>query len=319
MQYVDFHGRKLSVIALGCDHYGETVTTENSIANLNLYVERGGNILDTARVYGQEKPLEKSTSETLLGRWMEETKNRDKVFLITKGCHPLKEDTHHSRVDRTNLAADIQESLEELRTDHVDLWFYHRDRPEIPADELIDMANDEVYDKGYATFLGASNWTSERIQKANDWAKAHGKQGFSMSEIQASLAHCDATWWGDDTIQFLTKEEEAWYAKSGMPVLGFASQAKGIFSKLLSGQEDKISARARERFLSPENLALVPKVKKLCEKYDASPAAVTLAYLLSKPVRVIPLVGCSNPVQLADSLSQPDLRLTEAEMADLSH
>lgn len=319
MQYFDFQGLKLSNIALGCDHYGETISEENAIANLDLYLQKGGNILDTARVYGQDKPLGVSTSETLLGRWMGKNDSRNEVFLITKGCHPLKEDTHHSRISRKNLIADIEESLEELHTDHVDLWFFHRDKPEAPADELIDMANEEVYEKGYARYLGASNWSCERIEAANAWAAAHGKQGFAMSEIQASLAHCDATWWGDDTLQFLTKDAEAWYEKTGMPVLGFASQAKGIFSKILSGNEDGISTRARKRFLSKENLALVPKIKRLCETYHASPAAVTLAYLTSKKARVVPIVGCSNPVQLADSLSQPELRLSREEMEALSH
>jgi len=314
MQYFDFHGQKLSVIALGCDHYGETTTKANAIANLDLYLEKGGNILDTARVYGQVKPLGPSSSETLLGFWLQERACRKDVFLITKSCHPLKEDTHHSRITRGNLIADIEESLEELKTDKVDLWFYHRDRPDVPADELVDMANEEVYDKGYSTYLGASNWSTERIEAANKWAKTQGKQGFVMSEIQASLAHCDASWWGDDTIEFLTKESQKWYEENQLPILAFSSQAKGLFSHLVGGDEQQMSEKARKRFLSEENRALVPKVKELCDTHHVSPAVISLAYLTSQKARIVPIVGCSNPKQLEDSLSEPDFRLSQEEL-----
>lgn len=88
MQYFDFQGLKLSNIALGCDHYGETISEENAIANLDLYLQKGGNILDTARVYGQDKPLGVSTSETLLGRWMGKTIPETKCSSSPRGAIP---------------------------------------------------------------------------------------------------------------------------------------------------------------------------------------------------------------------------------------
>lgn len=101
------------------------------------------------------------------------------MFLITKGCHPLKEDTHHSRISRKNLIADIEESLEELHTDHVDLWFFHRDKPEAPADELIDMANEEVYEKGYARYLGASTGRANESKRP-----MHGRRHMGSRDLQ---------------------------------------------------------------------------------------------------------------------------------------
>jgi aryl-alcohol dehydrogenase-like predicted oxidoreductase len=316
MKYLSFLDTKLAQIALGCDHYGETIDNAVACSQLDAYVQAGGNLLDTAHVYGQEQAGGPSTSEQTIGDWLKSTGMRDKVVLATKGCHPYKEDMHRSRLDPRNMQMDIEQSLGHLGTDSVDIWYFHRDNPAIPADELIDMASSLV-DQKLTRHLGTSNWTTDRIEAANDWAKAHGKPTFVISEIQWSLARCTPETWGDDTLVCMTESQRRWYEQNEMPVMCFAPQAKGLFSKIIAGREDTLGPQARSRFLTEENLALVPKCKALSEQIGASPAAICMAYLTSQKNPTIAIAGSSRLSQITDTLGGADLTLTEEQIAAL--
>ncbi|MEA4859834.1 MAG: aldo/keto reductase, partial [Sphaerochaeta sp.] len=235
MKYLDLAGKKLSQIALGCDHYGETIAESTALAQLDIYVEAGGNLLDTAHIYGQEKAGGPSTSETVLGKWMQNNGMRNKLIVASKGCHPYKEDMHKSRINEKDMLLDISQTLDQLKTDMLDIWFFHRDNLLMGADEIIDLAS-LLIEKKLVRNLGASNWTTERIEQANTWAKAHNKTPFSISEIQWSLAHCTPETWGDDTLVCMTEEQRQWYEKHNFPVMCFAPQAKGLFSKVIAGK-----------------------------------------------------------------------------------
>ena len=316
MKYLDFFGKRLSHISLGCDHYGKTISEQTALGQLDIYFQQGGNLLDTALIYGQEKTGGPSTSEQVLGKWLQANNLHEKVTVASKGCHPYKEDMHRSRINEKDMMLDISRSLDQLRTDCLDIWFFHRDNPSMGADEIIDLAS-LLIDKKLVKHLGVSNWRTERIEAANTWAKAHGKTPFTISEIQWSLAHCTPETWGDDTLVCMTEEERTWYEKQNMPVMCFAPQAKGLFSKLLAGKEETLSDTAKRRFLTPRNLALAPKVQALCERLQASPAAVAMAYLTSQKNPTIAIAGSSRIEQITETLGGADLTLTDQVLAFL--
>jgi aryl-alcohol dehydrogenase-like predicted oxidoreductase len=317
MKYLDLAGKKLSQIALGCDHYGETIAESTALAQLDIYVEAGGNLLDTAHIYGQEKAGGPSTSETVLGKWMQNNGMRNKLIVASKGCHPYKEDMHKSRINEKDMLLDISQTLDQLKTDMLDIWFFHRDNLWMGADEIIDLAS-LLIEKKLVRNLGASNWTTERIEQANTWAKAHNKTPFSISEIQWSLAHCTPETWGDDTLVCMTEEQRQWYEKHNFPVMCFAPQAKGLFSKVIAGKTEQLSVQAKKRFLTPINLALVPKVEKLANELRVSPSAIAMAYLTSQKNPTIPIAGSSKVNQITETLSGSDLTLTEEHLAYLN-
>ena len=183
MKYTPFFETPLSQIALGCDHYGAAIPEKTAVAQLDVFFEQGGNLLDTAHVYGQDKEGGPSSSEQVLGRWLRSNKNRKEMVVATKGCHPYKDDMHRGRITYKDMMGDIQRSLDQLQTDSVDIWFFHRDDPSMGTDEIIDMGNILVV-KWLVKHLGASNWTTKRIEEANTWAKKHNKSEFVISEIQ---------------------------------------------------------------------------------------------------------------------------------------
>lgn len=316
MKYIDFHNTPLAQIALGCDHYGATISETTALKQLDLYRTMGGNLLDTALVYGQEKAGEPSTSEQVIGRWLSSNDLRPEMVIATKGCHPHKENMHHSRISEREMIEDISRSLDQLKTDYVDIWFFHRDNPAMGADEIIDMAQSLVEQK-LVRHLGASNWTTSRIEAANSWAHGRNKRPFAISEIQWSLAHCTPKIWGDDTLVCMNESEHAWYTATAMPVMAFAPQAKGLFSKLINGDEKSLSETARRRFLTERNLALVPEVRALSEELGVSAASVVIAYLTSQPNPTIAIAGSSRIEQLSQTLSASSLTLSAQQLATL--
>ncbi len=316
MKYIDFHDTRLAQIALGCDHWGAAISEATALRQLDIYVEAGGNLLDTAATYGQEKAGGPSTSEQVIGKWLAADTLRDRLVIASKGCHPHKEDMHKSRIGEREMMDDISRSLEQLRTDRLDIWFFHRDNPAMGADEIIDMAQILV-DRKLVTHLGASNWRTARIEEANAWAAAHGKAPFVISEIQWSLAHCTPEIWGDDTLVCMNEEEQAWYTEHNFPVMAFASQAKGLFSKLIAGDEQSLSETGRRRFLTERNRALVPEVRALSEELGVSPAAVVIAFLTSQKNPTIAIAGSSRVEQITDTLSAGSLTLSDEQLAAL--
>ena len=316
MKYTPFFTTKLSQIALGCDHYGAAIPEKTALAQLDVYFEHGGNLLDTAHIYGQEKEGGPSSSEQVLGKWLRSNKNRNQMVVATKGCHPYKDDMSRGRINQKDMMGDIQRSLDQLQTDSVDIWFFHRDDPTMGADEIIDMAS-QLVEKGLVKHLGASNWTTKRIEEANSWAKLNKKSPFVISEIQWSLAHCTPETWGDDTLVCMNDTERAWYEKHNFPVMAFAPQAKGLFSKLIEGKGDTLSQRARERFLTEKNLAIVPRCKALSEELGVSPAALCMAYLTSQKNPTIAIAGSSRISQITDTLGGADLSLKPEQIAYL--
>ena len=300
---------KTARIALGCDHYGETIDETIALKQLDIYLEKGGNLLDTARLYGQKEDEGPSTSELLLGRYLK-TIDRNNLIIATKGGHPHIGHMDQPRLDRKSLTNDITASLEQLGT-AVDIYFLHRDWNAIPVGEIIETLN-EFISLGYTKTLGASNWSTERIEEANEYAKKHGLVGFSFSELQYSLASTDRTTWGDDTIEIMNSTSSiSYYEKSGMPYLCFASQGKGIFSKVLSGQENTLSERARSRFLTPINRERINRVGVLSARLGEKPEDIVLSYITSQSSNSIAIIGSSKPEQIKSSLTNPDLVLTE--------
>ena len=317
MNYYSFNQRKLSRIALGCDHFGEDIPALVALKEMDYYYQEGGNLFDTARAYGQSVADGPSTSEQVVGKWIQANGCRENIILATKGGLPPKNDMHKSRLTEKCIRFDVETSLQQLKVNKVDIWFLHRDNPAMGVDEIVDLVNEEVVAKGYTTYLGLSNWKSKRIEQANEWAKKHNRQGFSLSEIQDSLAYCTPQQWNDDTIVCMDDHEELWYKKNNFPVLAFASQAKGFFSKILNGGMDELSQKAKERFVTERNLAMVPKVEALSQELKVSVAALCVAYLTSQEYPVFPIIGSSKLSQIKDSLSSADLILTKEQLGYL--
>src|SRR3569833_1289287 len=151
---------------------------ETTYELLDRWVEAGGNIVDTAHLYNG------GSSERALGQWIADRDCREQIVVLTKCAH---HNVDRKRVTPEDITCDLRDSLARLKTDYVDLYILHRDDPEIPVGEIVDVLN-RYYREGRIHAFGGSNWSTARLDEANAYAAAHGLQGFTGSSPHLSLA-----------------------------------------------------------------------------------------------------------------------------------
>lgn len=311
------HPIQASQIALGCDHYGTRRPDDLAMRIMDAFYELGGTLFDTAHIYSQERPGAISLSERIVGRWIAANNLRNKVALVTKGVHPDRSNMLESRINEENIRDDFSSSLETLGVEYVDVWFLHRDNPQMPVGEIIDMVSGLV-DKGHVRHLGASNWTAERMAQANEYARKNGKHGFEIAQIQWSFTRSTPESWEDPTIVCMNDAEQAWYTETKMPLMVFSPQARGVVSKMIAGGREAVPENWAKRFMLDENLGRIERCRELSEQTGRNPAGICLSYLTSAPFPTIPVIGCSNPEQVRDSLQFVDDTLSAEERAFLT-
>ncbi len=127
-----------SVLCLGTVSIGATLDRETSFDMLDKFFEHGGTFIDTAKIYSDWIPGEKSRSEKVIGAWIKERKNRERVILATKGAHPELSSMHIPRLSKVEITADLEASLRHLQVDYLDLYWLHRDDPACPVAEVLE-------------------------------------------------------------------------------------------------------------------------------------------------------------------------------------
>lgn len=312
----EIHTISIPSLTFGAASFENISDEDTYMEFLDKYTELGGNCIDTARVYCSWLEDGDSVSETVIGNWMEKRNNRNNIIISTKGGHPDINEMSVSRLSSSDLKYDLKRSLECLKTDYIDIYFLHRDDPNIPVSEIMPILNEFVKDEK-VHFLGASNWTTKRIQEANDYAAKHNLEPFKISQINYSLAHSSIDTFGDPTLVCMDTNEHRWYSRNQFPVMAFSPQAKGFFAKLAKG--DSAKNLPEGQYTSTSNLARLAKVKTLSDKTGQSPAIIPFGYLSSQPFFVSSVFSVSKMWQLEENMTAQDLRYDKKTLAYLEN
>jgi aryl-alcohol dehydrogenase-like predicted oxidoreductase len=313
VRYIEISGvaTPVSVLGLGA---GAAVFRperyEEAAGILEAYLDRGGNCVDTANLYGLGK------SEETLGRWIDESGRRADIVLITKACHPLIDPDDLfgrpwvSRVTPEALRADLDESLTRLRTDHVDVFLLHRDDETVPVAPLIEALNLEQ-ERGRIDVFGASNWSVGRMIEANRYAAEHGLNGFVLSSPGLSLPRPVATYY-PGTL-FADDDTRRWHEATHFPLLAWASLAAGFVSGRFDpgDRSDDYVARV---YYSDANFERVRRAGELGREKSATGLQIALAFVLNQPFPVAGLVGSSTLGHLTEALGAVDIELSADEL-----
>ncbi|MBO0873959.1 MAG: aldo/keto reductase, partial [Pseudonocardia sp.] len=149
-------------LCLGGNVFGWSADADGSFAVLDAYARAGGNFVDTADSYFWRKPGNSGgESEAIIGDWLAARGNRDDMVLATKvGSWPAR-----PGLSRGNITAAVDDSLRRLRTDHIDLYYAHRDDPDTPQEETL-AAFDALIKAGKVRYIAASNFTSARLAES---------------------------------------------------------------------------------------------------------------------------------------------------------
>ena len=303
-----FGAYQVSVIGFGTAEFGGRHPEGLARELMDAYVSAGGNFIDTARVYGDFITPKNGESEKIVGRWMEDRGNRNRIFLSTKGGHPPLSDLRRSRLSPEEIRADMAASLEDLRTDHVEIYWLHRDDEQRPVGGIMETLQGFLED-GTARMTGVSNWRPERIREANAYADAHGLTRLTANQPQFSLAR--QHYFLDGTTRGMDDETWKMHAETGMVCCCFSSQAHAYFTRLDRGGEEALTDNLRKEFDNPENRAVLEKIRKVQAETGLSVGSIALAWLTAQPFPVFPLAGASR-TEHAEALREAgDAVLTE--------
>jgi aryl-alcohol dehydrogenase-like predicted oxidoreductase len=318
MRYTDIAGSglRVSAICLGTGALGSVVTQQEAFELLDLFLEMGGNFLDSAKVYADWLPGERSVSEKTIGRWLRSRAVRDRVIVATKGAHPELSTMDVSRLSREEIVSDLDSSLESLQVGTIDLYWLHRDDPVRPVGEIVETLHAQVV-AGKIHYYGCSNWRVPRIAAAQAYAAEHGLSGFVADQMQWSLAQPAPGTHSDPTMVAMNEELYGYHRETGMPAVPYSSQAGGFFQKIGSGQQDRLSPGARHRYDHTVNRQRMARIEELRDETGLSVTQLALGYLLSQPFPTVPIVGCKTKAHLLDSLSAADVSLTPAQVTYL--
>jgi len=309
-----------SRICLGSVVFGSYISRDESFRVMDAFADAGGNFFDTAHIYSAWIEGHWGTSERTLGEWVRARGNREDLIIATKGGHSPIEDTEKiGRLSRADLEQDLSESLDRLQLDYVDLYYIHFDEPSRPVGEIIDSLA-ALKSSGRILAYGLSNFTTDRIQAANDYAAKHDLPLCAASQPWFSLGAVA----NGPKAQSPTPEEDdplrAWHLESGLPMIPYSSQANGYFgsanvawAKAGFQGEPKLAGS----FDSPANRRRLLRTIDLAEKKGCTPNQVALAYLLNQPFPIYPIIGTGNPDHAREVHGAVGVTLTDEERASL--
>lgn len=293
---------ELSPIGLGCVNAGLSWDEEKANRIFDAFLEFGGNVYDTARVYSDWIPPEIGRSERVLGQWLKKSGKRNQVILVTKGGHPVmtgeNPDLHINRLSREDMICDVDLSLKALQTDYIDLYFYHRDDVNRPVEELIDTMEGFVKE-GKIRYYACSNWTTKRMKEADAYCKKMGYRGFAANQALYNIGCFYMNPQEDDTLVTMDEEMVAYHRENpenlAMPYQGFCS---GYFNKLIVLGEEGVKGSVYD---TPGNRKIKDRIEMLMEKYKITATQAVLGFFACQDFACLPLYGPRNEANLKEA------------------
>lgn len=298
---------EVSKICLGTMHYGATYDQVFCFRQMDMFLDYGGNFIDTAHIYNDWVPGELCRSEKVIGRWLKQSKKRDKIKLISKGAHPLLDATPQPRVQKADIQKDLDESLLYLKTDYIDVYFLHRDDPTIPVGEIIDFLDDKVKEGKIRTYA-CSNWRLNRIKEAYDYALSKGSTGFVCNQLMWSLAEVNVENI-DPSLVTMDAETLNFHEVTGVNVMAYSSQGKGYFQRRSKGEI--FNKEMLAQYGNNRNDEVYERLSHLSRVHGHSISDFVLQYIMERDFTSVPIVSCDNDGQLIECMKACDVSIKE--------
>lgn len=310
-------GVRVSELCLGALTFGEAdqssmmhkigADEKTAFAMMDRALDAGMNFVDTADVYGQD-----GLSERVLGSWFEKHRRRNEVVLATKFRFSMGGGPNKSGASRYRIVRCCEDSLRRLKADRIDLYQIHCQDLNTPEEETL-RALDDLVRQGKVLYIGASNYAAYRLLDSQWLSQTLGLERFVTFQAQYSLV-----------IRDLEREHVPVCRNRGIGILPWGPLAGGF----LSGKYSKDSAppagtrldKRRERlarFDNPRNWRILDAVRQVAEEAGATPPAVALAWLLTRPTVASVIFGARSVEQLEDNIKAGELTLSAEQIAAL--
>jgi aryl-alcohol dehydrogenase-like predicted oxidoreductase len=301
---------QVSALCLGGNVFGWTSDEATSFTVLDTFLAGGGNFIDTADVYSAWGPGHSGgESETVLGNWLAQRKNREQVIIATKVG--MQMGNGEQGLSRQHIVKSVEDSLRRLQTDYIDVYQAHRDDPNVPLEETLETFNDLIK-AGKVRTIGASNYTAERMTEALRVSLQHGYARYECLQPPYHLLN-RATY--EQSLEALCLEQE-------IGVITYSSLASGFLTgKYRSGQNLPSSARAQgvqSKYMNERGFAVLAEAEKIAHAHNATIAQVALAWIIGRPGITAPIASATSIEQTNELLGALSLRLTQEEGESLS-
>jgi aryl-alcohol dehydrogenase-like predicted oxidoreductase len=292
---------EVAPLALGGNVFGWTADEKTSFAVLDAFVEAGGNMIDTADVYSAWVPGHQGgESETVIGRWLKrDPSKRDKIILATKvgflsGLAP------------ETIASACEASLKRLGVEAIDLYYHHKDDPNVPLADSLG-AVDALVEAGKVRAVGLSQYSAERMQDAMRTADADGLT--RPCALQ--------TWYNLVEREKLEDELRDVAVANGLAIIPFYGLANGFLTGKYRSKADLKKSTRGDRvagYLEGRGLRVLQALDRVGAETGAPLAAVALAWTNAQPGITATLASATSVEQLSELTRSMDLRLTPEQL-----
>jgi len=299
-------GLSISPICLGGNVFGWTADEKASFAVLDAFVAGGGNFIDTADTYSRWIPGNKGgESETIIGKWLKSRGNRDKVIIGTKvGMEMTPE---RKGLSKAHIIASVEQQLKRLQTDVIDLYQSHKDDPDVPLEEPLEVYQ-ELIKAGKVRAIGASNYSATRLRQALDVSARMGLPRYESLQPHYNLYERSG----------YEAETEAVCRTNEVGVTPYYGLASGFLTGKYRSEADfgkSPRGRGMSRFLNERGLRILAALDEVAAKHKANPAQVALAWLVARPGITSAIASATSSTQVEDLLAAGRLALDAESIA----
>ena len=293
-------GMEISPLVFGGNIFGWTVDEATSFKLLDAFVAAGFNSVDTADMYSRWVPGQAGgESEKIIGEWMKRSGNRSKIIVATKVGMEMGDGK--KGLSKPYILRAAEDSLRRLQTDYIDLYQSHVDDAETPMEETLG-AYAQLIKQGKVRAIGASNFKAERLTAALETSKKSGLPAYQTLQPNYSLV---------ERAEYESNLEPL-CQKEGLGVINYFPLAGGFLAGKYRSEADVLGkARARNvtKHLNERGYKILSALDQVAKKYNATPARISLAWLLARPSITAPIVSATNLGQLEDLISSVELAL----------
>jgi aryl-alcohol dehydrogenase-like predicted oxidoreductase len=289
--------------------FGWTADEDASFEVMDAFLEAGGNFIDTADIYSRWAAGNPGgVSEEIIGSWMKVRGNRDRVVIATKARGPMWVGPDGEGLSRSHLERAVEDSLRRLGVETIDLYQAHWPDDDTPLEETLTVVG-ELIAAGKIRYFGISNYTTSQIEEALRLAES------GLPRIASLQPHYNLVWREEYESRKMAVCDAA-----GLAVIPYSPLEAGFLSgKYRRGQKAPRSARAGsvKRFMTDDGFGVVDALAEIADAHDTTIPAVAIAWLLTRPAVVSPIIGANTAAQLEDLLRAGDLALSEPEISQL--
>lgn len=297
---------RVAPLAFGGNVFGWTVDQNKSFELLDAFTGAGFELIDTANSYSRWVPGNKGgESETIIGEWMKSRHNRDRVIIATKVGSDMGQG--HRDISKRHILSAVEDSLRRLQTDYIDLYQTHWDVDSVPVEETLE-AHAQLVNEGKVRFIGASNFSPERLRASLDASRTHGYPRYES--LQPSYNLYDRQEF-ETSLQRLCMEE-------GLGVINYYSLASGFLTGKYRSESDlgkSPRGNGIKKYLDDRGFRILAALDEVSSQYGLPLAAVSLAWLTAKPVITAPIASATSISQLDTLIKGVSARLSEEALA----